>query len=110
QARSLRLKVGGRVAGERGRLDVLRLGHHRVEVVVDQQAPDALVRVVPDQLLDVDAAVAQLPAVAVGLGDLGLDGDDAFEARLEVVHGQESTRTSEEDTPVESGSWRTESP
>ena len=40
---------------------------------------------VPDELLDVDAAVAEGAALAVGLGDLGLDGDDAFEARLEVA-------------------------
>ena len=38
----------------------------------------------PDELLDVDAAVAQRPALAVGLGDLRLDGDDALEPRLEV--------------------------
>ena len=41
---------------------------------------------VPDELLDVDAAVAERAAVAVGLGDLGLDGDDALETRLEVAH------------------------
>jgi hypothetical protein len=41
---------------------------------------------VADELLDVDAAIAENAAFAVGLGDLGLDGDDAFEARLEVGH------------------------
>ena len=40
----------------------------------------------PDELLDVDAAIAEGAALAVGLGDLGLDGDDAFETRLEVAH------------------------
>ena len=38
-----------------------------------------------DELLDVDAAVAEGAALAVRLGDLGLDGDDALEPRLEVV-------------------------
>ena len=32
------------------------------------------------------AAVAEHAAFAVRLGDLGLDGDDAFESRLEVGH------------------------
>ena len=39
-----------------------------------------------DELLDVDAAVAERAALAVGLGDLGLEGDDALESRLEVAH------------------------
>ena len=39
-----------------------------------------------DQLGDVDAAVAQGAALPVGFGDLGLDGDDAFETRDEVGH------------------------
>ena len=86
EARGLGLEVGRRVAGQRRRLVRLGLGHGRVEVVVDEQAPDVLVRVVADELLDVDAAIAERAAFAVGLGDLGLDGDDAFEARLEVVH------------------------
>ena len=43
-------------------------------------------RYVPDELLDVDAAVAERAALAVGLGDLGLEGDHTLEPRLEVVH------------------------
>ena len=64
----------------------LRVGHLRVEVVVDEQPPHVLVGVLADELLDVDAAVAERAALAVGLGDLRLDGDDALEAWLEVVH------------------------
>jgi hypothetical protein len=47
----------------------------------------------PDELLDVDSAVAKDAALSVGLGDLGLDRDDAFEARLEVgsFHRQNGT-------------------
>ena len=61
-------------------------GIFELEVVVDEQPPDVLVRVVADELLDVDAAVAERAALAVGLGDLRLDGDDALEPWLEVVH------------------------
>ncbi len=62
----------------------LRLGHDGVEVVVDQQAPHPLVRVATHELSDVDAAIAQHTALAIRLGDLRLDRDDAFESRLEV--------------------------
>jgi hypothetical protein len=40
---------------------------------------------VPDELGDVDAAIAENAALPVWLGDLGLDGNDALEARLEVI-------------------------
>jgi hypothetical protein len=56
-----------------------------VDVLVDHQTPDVLVRVATDQRLDVDAAVAERSPVAVRLHDLRLDGDDAFETRLEVA-------------------------
>ena len=52
----------------------------RLERLVDEQPPHLLERHVPDELLDVDAAVAQRAALAVGLCDLGLEGDDACEA------------------------------
>ena len=45
-----------------------------------------------DQLLDVDAAIAQRAAVAVGLGDLGRERDDALEPGLDLAHGADSTR------------------
>ena len=45
----------------------------------------------PDELLDVDAAVAQGAALAVGLGDLGGEGDDALEAGLDFAHDAEPT-------------------
>ena len=48
-------------------------------VAVDEEPPDALVGDRPDEVLDVDAAVAQRAAVAVGLGDLRGEGDDALE-------------------------------
>ena len=64
-----------------------RLGkrHPRLDVVVDEEAPDVLVRVFADQRLDVHAAIAQRAALAIGLHDLGLDRDDALETRLEVA-------------------------
>ena len=56
------------------------------EPAVDQQRPHVAERDVwVDQVLDVDAAVAQRAAVLVGFGDLGGEGHDAFEARDEVV-------------------------
>ena len=61
------------------------------QLAVDEQAPHLLERHVPDQLLDVDAAVAQRATGAVGLGDLGREGDDALEARLDFgsdAHGE----------------------
>ena len=61
-----------------------RLGRRQAgaELAVDQQRPDVAERDVADQVLDVDAAVAQGAAVLVRLGDLGLERDDAFEAGL----------------------------
>ena len=62
-----------------------RLGRRQagVELPVDQQAPDVAEADVADELLDVDAAVAEGAALLVRLGDLRLEGDDALEAGLE---------------------------
>src|SRR5439155_26881157 len=86
EARGLGLEVRRRVACETRGLVRLRVRHLRVEVVVDQEPPDILVRVVPDEVFDVDAAVAERAAFTIGLGDLRLDGDDPLEAWLEVAH------------------------
>ena len=59
-------------------------GQAGLEVTVHEQAPDLLVGDFADQVLDVDAAVAQRAAGFVGLGDLGREGDDAFQARLDL--------------------------
>ena len=68
--------------------DVVRLGRRQAGVVgaVDQQAPDVLERDAPDDVLDVDAAVAQRGPFLVGLGDLGLEGDDALEPVVDLGH------------------------
>ena len=65
-----------------------RLGRRQAgaELAVDQQRPDVAERDLADQIFDVDAAVAQRAALPVGLGDLGLEGDDAFQSRLEFGH------------------------
>ena len=63
----------------------------RVERAVDQQTPHAAVVVVADELFDVDAAVAQRATFAIGLGDLGLEGNDPFEPVLNYywfTHGR----------------------
>src|SRR2546421_544136 len=57
-----------------------------VELAVDEQAPHLLEGDRADELLDVDAAVAQRRALLVGLGDLGGEGDDAFQAALYLTH------------------------
>jgi hypothetical protein len=58
-----------------------------VRTVVDEEAPHALERDAAGELAEVDAAVAQRAAVAVGLGDLRGEGDDALEAGvLDVAH------------------------
>jgi hypothetical protein len=55
---------------------------------VDEQTPYLLERHRADELLDVDAAIAQRAAGAIGLGDLGGEGDDALEAGLHVGVGR----------------------
>ncbi len=70
RAHGQRVRFGGRQAG--------------FEAPVDEQAPDLLVGDRADQVLDVDAAVAQRATVFVRLGDLGGEGDDAFQARLDL--------------------------
>jgi hypothetical protein len=80
------LRVDARVAradGERMRLGGREPG---LERAVDEQAPDLLERDAAHQLLDVDAAVAQGAAVAVGLSDLGGEGDHALEPGLDLDH------------------------
>ena len=84
QTCDLGLCIGRSIPGEPRGLVGLRLRHPWVEAPVDEQPPDLLVRHLPDELLDVDAAIPQRTALAIGLGDLGLDRDDAFEPRLEV--------------------------
>ena len=61
-------------------------GRPGLNFAVDQQAPHVAVGHLADEVLDVDAAIAQRAAFLVRLGDLGLEGDDALEARLEVGH------------------------
>src|SRR4029077_6248339 len=85
ETRRLRLQVGRCTAGDAHRIEGLGKRHARLDVVVHEQAPHVLVRVLADQRLDVDAAVAERSPLAVGLHDLGLDRDDALETGLEVV-------------------------
>ena len=58
----------------------------RLEGLVDEQPPHLLERNLPDEVLDVDAAVPELAAFLVGLCDLRLEGDDAGEAWAEFSH------------------------
>src|ERR1700730_8875603 len=62
-------------------------GQAGFEAPIDEQAPDLLIGDGADEVLDIDAAVAQRATLFVGLGDLGGEGDDAFEARLDLRWG-----------------------
>ena len=79
------LEVDARVAGaDRERM---RLGRREAGLVaaVDQEPPDLLERHAPDEVLDIDAAVAEGAALLVGLGDFSLEGDYALEAGLDLA-------------------------
>ena len=80
-----RLHVDAHVTGVHR--DRERLGRREsgTELAVDQEGPDVAEGDLADQVLDVDAAVAQRAAVLVRFGDLRLEGDDAFQAGYEVV-------------------------
>ncbi len=84
EAGNLGLSIGRRSACEIDRFVRLGLRHAGLEALVHEQSPDLLVRHPADQLLDVDASVAEGSALAVRLGDLGLDGDDALEPRAKL--------------------------
>ena len=86
EMRGDRLKVGRRIAREVLRRVRSRRLEARLRHVVDKKAPDLLERDPADEILDVDTAVPKGTAVAVGLGDLGLERDDTLEARLELAH------------------------
>ena len=80
------LQIGWSLTRQALRLVGLRQRHPGLETLVDEKPPDLLVREVSDKLLDVHAAVAERASLAVGLGNLSLEGDDPFQPRLELVH------------------------
>ena len=86
ESRRLGLEVRGSVTGQARRVVRLRIGHARLEALVDEEAPHLFVRDLADELLDVDAAIPERTALPVGLGDLGLERDNALEPWFEVVH------------------------
>jgi hypothetical protein len=51
-----------------------------IEAAIDEQAPDVLVVDGADEIFDVDPAIPKGAALLVGLGDLGGEGYDAFQA------------------------------
>ena len=85
ERRERRLQVGRHGAARLLQVDRLGRRQRRVDVLVDEQAPDVLERVAADELLDVDAAIAKGATVLVGFGDLGLERDDAFETGAEIT-------------------------
>ena len=79
------LHVDPDVTGVHRDRERLGRGQAGAELAVDQQRPDVAEGHLADEVLDVDAAVAEGTAVLVRFGDLGLEGDDAFQAGYEVV-------------------------
>ena len=77
-----RLHVDARVTGADRQRVLLGRAEPGREAAVDEQAPDLLVGHRADEVLDVDAAVAQRAALLVGLGDLRRERDDALQPRL----------------------------
>ena len=61
-------------------------GQARPELPVDEQRPHVAERNVAHQIFDVDAPVAEGAALPVGLGNVGLERDNALKARFEVRH------------------------
>ena len=57
-----------------------RLGRREAgtEPAVHEQSPDVAETDPADEVLDIDAAIAQRPAILVRFGDLGSEGDDAL--------------------------------
>jgi hypothetical protein len=64
----------------------MRLGRRQPRLVtaVHEEPPDLLERDAPDEVLDVDAAIAEGAALLVRLGDFSLEGDYALEAGLDL--------------------------
>jgi hypothetical protein len=80
------LDVDADVAGVHRDGEGLGGGQAGVEGAVDEQAPDVAERDLADEVLDVDAAVAEGAALLVGFGDLRLERDDSLEPGYEVGH------------------------
>src|SRR5437763_8958252 len=85
ERRECRLEVRHVAAGAELELAVRRR-QTRLERLVDEEAPHLLEGDLADEVLDVDAAIAELTALFVRLRDLRLEGHDAGEARAELVH------------------------
>ena len=81
-----RLDIDTDVTGVHGDREGLGRRQTWVELVVDEESPHVAVGHPTDEVLDVDAAVAQGAAFFVWLGNLGLEGDDTLESRHEVRH------------------------
>ena len=94
------LDVGADVAGVDR--DVVGLGGRQAGLVrpVDQQPPDLLEGDPADDVLDVDAAVAERGAFLVGFRDLCLERDDTFEPVMYLSHeGHSAPSVRHRDTP-----------
>ena len=84
--RDRRLDVHTDVAGVDGDGEGLCRWQTRIELGVHEESPYVAVGDTSHKVFDIHAAVAQGAAFTVGLGDLGFEGDDAFESGDEVAH------------------------
>ena len=80
------LRVDPDVSGMHGQWVGLGRRQARVHLVVDEQTPHLAKAHAADEFLNIDAAIAQRATLFVRFGDLGLEGDDAFEAGDEFTH------------------------
>lgn len=87
------LNVHPNVTGMDRQREWFSRGQSVTEPAVDQQAPDVPEgHLVADELFDIDAAVAQCPAVFVGFGDFGGECHHAFEAGYEAFWNRAHSR------------------
>src|SRR2546423_57393 len=80
------LNVHADIAGMDGDREGLGGREAGVERAVDQEPPDVAEGDAPDEILDVDTAVAECAAFLVRFGDLRLERYDSFEPGYEVGH------------------------
>ena len=81
-----RLNVHANITGMNRYRERFRRRYPRVELTVDQQPPDIAEGHPANEVCDIDAAVSQGAAIAIGLGNLRLEGNHALQARDELSH------------------------
>ena len=81
-----RLNVHANITGMNRYREWFRRRYPRVELTVNQQTPDIAEGHPANEVGDINTAVPQGAALAIGLGNLCLEGDDTLQARDELSH------------------------